>query len=99
MTARNWHYFLFGVWVLALASTPLWGGNYVIRLAITVAMYSALAEAVEHGEANPEVRVMLLRANGDSFTGGNDLEDFMKNPWKGQEVPPAVRFMMAVAIS
>ena len=42
MTARNWHYFLFGVWVLALASTPLWGGNYVIRLAITIAMYSAL---------------------------------------------------------
>ena len=42
MTARSWHYFLFGAWVLALASTPLWGGNYVIRLAITIAMYSAL---------------------------------------------------------
>ena len=42
MTARSWHYFLFGAWALALASTPLWGGNYVIRLAITIAMYSAL---------------------------------------------------------
>jgi len=65
--------------------------------ALTVAMYTALAEAVEQGEANPEVRVMLLHGNGDSFTAGNDLEDFMKNPWKGQEVPPAVRFMLAVA--
>ena len=42
MTARSWHYFLFGAWILVLASTPLWGGNYVIRLAITIAMYSAL---------------------------------------------------------
>lgn len=33
---------LFALWVLALASTPLWGENYVVRLAITVAMYTAL---------------------------------------------------------
>ncbi len=65
--------------------------------ALTVAMYTAMAEAVEHGEANPEVRVMLLHGNGDSFTAGNDLQDFMANPWKGQDVPPAVRFMLAVA--
>ena len=42
MTARRRHYFLFAAWVLALAATPLWGGNYVIRLAITIAMFSAL---------------------------------------------------------
>lgn len=35
-------YALFAVWVLALASTPLWAENYVVRLAITVAMYTAL---------------------------------------------------------
>ena len=64
--------------------------------ALTLAMYTALAEAVEHGEANPGVRVMLLHGNGDSFTAGNDLQDFMANPWTGQEVPPAVRFMLAV---
>ncbi len=65
--------------------------------ALTSAMYSALADAVEGGESNPEVRVMLLHGNGDSFTAGNDLEDFMKNPWKGDTVPPALRFIGAVA--
>lgn len=65
--------------------------------ALTNAMYSALADAVEGGEANPEVRVTVLHGNGDAFTGGNDLQDFMANPWKGQELPPAVRFIMAVA--
>src|SRR5664279_2781148 len=65
--------------------------------ALTVAMYTAMAEAVEQAEANPDVRVMLLHGNGDSFTAGNDLQDFTANPWKGQDVPPAVRFMMAVA--
>jgi enoyl-CoA hydratase/carnithine racemase len=64
--------------------------------ALTRDMYTAMAEAVEQGEANPDVRVMLLHGNGDSFTAGNDLQDFMANPWKGQEMPPAVRFMLAV---
>ena len=65
--------------------------------ALTNAMYTALAEAVEQGDANPDVRVMLLHGNGDSFTAGNDLADFMANPWKGQELPPALRFIRAVA--
>ncbi len=65
--------------------------------ALTSAMYDALAHAVEQGEANPEVRVMLLHGNGDSFTAGNDLEDFVANPWKGQAVPPALRFIAAMA--
>ncbi len=65
--------------------------------ALTVAMYTALAEAVEEGERNPDVRVIVLHGNGDSFTAGNDLEDFLANPWKGQAMPPAVRFMLAVA--
>ena len=65
--------------------------------ALTRDMYTAMAEAVEQGDANPDVRVMLLHGNGDSFTAGNDLQDFMANPWKGEDVPPAVRFMLAVA--
>jgi branched-chain amino acid transport system permease protein len=40
--ARRWQYLLFALWVAALVSTPLWAGNYVIRLAITIAMMSAL---------------------------------------------------------
>lgn len=43
MMSRWWRCLLFVIWVLALASTPLWAGNYVVRLAITVAMYTGLA--------------------------------------------------------
>ena len=64
--------------------------------ALTNAMYTALADAIEQGETNPDVRVMLLHGNGDSFTAGNDLEDFVANPWKGQTVPPALRFIAAM---
>jgi enoyl-CoA hydratase/carnithine racemase len=65
--------------------------------ALTSAMYTALADAVEEGESNPEVRVMLLHGKGDSFTAGNDLEDFVANPWKVTDVPPALRFLGGVA--
>ena len=64
--------------------------------ALTSAMYDGLATAVEEGEANGDVRVMLLHGNGDSFTAGNDLEDFVANPWKVQSVPPALRFIAAM---
>lgn len=43
MMTVNWRYILFAVWLIALASTPLWAGNYVVRLAIMIAMYSALS--------------------------------------------------------
>lgn len=65
--------------------------------ALTADMYDALSNAVEQAETDPTVRVILLHAKGDAFTAGNDLEDFMKKPWKGQAVPPAVRFIRAVA--
>jgi enoyl-CoA hydratase/carnithine racemase len=65
--------------------------------ALTAEMYSALGDAVEQGEADPAVRVMLLHATGEAFTGGNDLVDFQQKPWSGQQVPPAVRFIHAVA--
>jgi enoyl-CoA hydratase/carnithine racemase len=65
--------------------------------ALTAAMYEDLSDAFEQGEANSAIRVLLIRGNGDSFTAGNDLEDFLQQPWTGQGVPPAVRFMYAVA--
>ncbi len=43
MMSRRWPYLVFAIWVLALASTPLWAGNYVVRLAITIAMFTGLA--------------------------------------------------------
>ena len=65
--------------------------------ALTAPMYSELATAFERADTDSAVRVVLLHGNGDSFTAGNDLEDFLKRPWTGDDMPPAVRFMYAVA--
>ena len=65
--------------------------------ALTGEMYNALAVAFEQAEEDAGVRVILLYGQGEAFTAGNDLEDFMKKPWKGQSVPPAVRFIRGVA--
>src|SRR5690606_18587232 len=45
--------------------------------AITQAMYAALAEAVERAQTDAAVRVVLFRAEGDSFSAGNDIGDFV----------------------
>ncbi len=65
--------------------------------ALTSEMYDALAEAFERAENDKSVRVILLYGKGDAFTAGNDLQDFMEKPWKGQATPPAVRFINVVA--
>jgi len=40
---QRWQqYALFAVWLVLLASTPLWASNYIVRLAITIAMFTAL---------------------------------------------------------
>src|SRR6185437_14978583 len=65
--------------------------------ALTADMYTALANALEEAEGDAGVRVLLLHGKGDAFTAGNDLQDFLQKPWKGQAEPPAVRFIHAVA--
>ena len=42
MKPRWLPYALFAAWVLVLASTPLWGSNYIVRVAIMIAMFTAL---------------------------------------------------------
>jgi enoyl-CoA hydratase/carnithine racemase len=44
--------------------------------ALTREMYQALADAIGGAEGNPAVRAILLQAEGDMFTAGNDLADF-----------------------
>jgi len=65
--------------------------------ALTADMYDGLSDAIDSAEADAGIRVLLLYGKGDAFTAGNDLEDFMQKPWKGQAVPPQVRFMRAIA--
>ena len=49
------------------------------RNAITVAMYAALADAIEGAANDPSVRLITLEGQGEDFTGGNDLADFLKD--------------------
>jgi enoyl-CoA hydratase/carnithine racemase len=44
--------------------------------ALTPGMYAALGEAIDGAAKDPEVRCVLIQANGDMFTAGNDLSDF-----------------------
>jgi len=67
--------------------------------ALTAAMYHALADAFEQAEADAAVRVVLLHGSGDAFSAGNDLEDFLRIPWKGEEIPPPARFIRTVAFA
>src|SRR6185436_1228991 len=44
--------------------------------ALTRAMYQALADGLTAADHDPETRCVLLQAEGDIFTAGNDLGDF-----------------------
>jgi enoyl-CoA hydratase/carnithine racemase len=44
--------------------------------ALTDAMYGRLADAIVAAETNPATRVILIRGEGDMFTGGNDVGEF-----------------------
>src|SRR3954466_3269838 len=57
--------------------------------AMTSSMYVTLAEIFNDAEKDEEVRVVLWNAIGDSFSAGNDLEDFLKNPPGPGESPQA----------
>ncbi len=63
--------------------------------AITTAMYVALAEALETAAKDDATRVVLIHGAGDSFTAGNDLEDFVKNP-PGPGESPQTRLFAAL---
>ncbi|HXD30218.1 MAG TPA: enoyl-CoA hydratase [Pyrinomonadaceae bacterium] len=57
--------------------------------AMTSAMYIALADAFNEAAKDDEVRVVIWDAAGDSFSAGNDVEDFLKNPPGPGESPQA----------
>ncbi len=82
------------------------GGVRVIRFnrpekknALTRAMYAAAADALESARSDNAVRALLITGEGDSFTAGNDLNDFVQHPpWNEPEgeTPPVQRFMTAL---
>jgi enoyl-CoA hydratase/carnithine racemase len=44
--------------------------------ALTRAMYQSMGDAIDQAASDKDVRCVLLQANGDMFTAGNDLADF-----------------------
>lgn len=65
-------------------TTDVRGGIQTITLAragkknaLTQAMYTAIADALDQASADTAVRVVLLQGSGGAFTAGNDLADFM----------------------
>ena len=68
------------------------------RNAITVAMYAALADAIEGAAGDPSVRLITIEGQGEDFTAGNDLADFMKEmPAPGTTDIPVWRLLRALA--
>jgi len=67
--------------------------------AITQAMYSVLAEATERARTDDAVRVLSFAAEGDSFSAGNDIMDFIALGSQGASAVdmPVFRFLKALA--
>src|SRR5262245_11697527 len=62
--------------------------------ALTASMYTSLAEIFEDADKDEAVRVVLWHGAGDSFSAGNDVGDFLKNP-PGPGESPQARLMDA----
>ncbi|HEY0600834.1 enoyl-CoA hydratase [Brevundimonas sp.] len=86
--------------------TELSGGVLTVTLArpekknaITQAMYAALSDATERARSDDAVRVLLFRSEGDSFSAGNDIGDFIALGSQGQQPldMSVFRFLKALA--
>ena len=67
--------------------------------AITQEMYAALAEATQRAKTDDAVRVLLFRAESDSFSAGNDIADFIAiGSQAGEPLDmPVFQFLKALA--
>lgn len=89
--------------VSRLVTTDVDDGVLTIRMnrpakknALNLEMYEALAEAFTAAGKNPDVRVIVITGTQGSFTAGNDIQDFLQNPPKGND-SPVVKFLTAIA--
>ena len=58
--------------------------------ALTRAMYTAMADALDAAASDPAQRVVVFSGAGDAFTAGNDLMDFASS---GGNVSEVMRFL------
>lgn len=64
--------------------------------ALTQAMYTSAANALQQAQADANVRVVLFAGQPDCFTSGNDLMDFLNMPPTAADSPVS-QFMRALA--
>ena len=57
--------------------------------AMTSSMYVTMADLLNGAAKDDQIRVVLWHAAGNSFSAGNDIEDFMQNPPAPGESPQA----------
>jgi enoyl-CoA hydratase/carnithine racemase len=73
--------------------------------AMTGAMYTRLADIFNEAAEDGETRVVLWHSAGDTFSAGNDVGDFLKNPPTPGEIPQArlmdafVRFEKPIVVA
>src|SRR4051812_10465849 len=65
------------------------------RNAMTSSMYATLADVFNYAATDERTRVILWHGAGDSFSAGNDVEDFLRNP-PGPGDSPQARLMAAL---
>src|SRR3954451_9808351 len=65
------------------------------RNAMTSSMYVALADIFNDAGKDDRTRAVLWHGAGDSFSAGNDVEDFLRNP-PGSGESPQARLMTAL---
>jgi enoyl-CoA hydratase/carnithine racemase len=68
--------------------------------ALTLAMYDAMAEAVESAAHNPALRCLMIAGAPNGFCAGNDIGDFMQMAMgSGALGAPILRFLYALSRS
>ncbi|MBL8335402.1 MAG: enoyl-CoA hydratase [Rhodoferax sp.] len=63
---------------------------------LTVAMYAALADALEQAAEDIAVRAVVLQGHAAVFSAGNDIGDFLNNP-PTTSTSPVHRFLQAIS--
>jgi enoyl-CoA hydratase/carnithine racemase len=64
--------------------------------ALTLGMYEQMTAALATADRDPTVRVILIHGTADSFTSGNDLQDFVQSPPMGDDSPVG-KFITAIS--
>ena len=65
--------------------------------ALTEAMYSALAEAMQQAASDDAVRVLVIQGDASVFTAGNDIKDFLEHPPTSTDAP-VFRFLRQLVV-